>query len=197
VSDENDVRRQLLEETLDAFRREHSDLQDTWKALETKAQSSVGVSGVFIGFTLAFAKDITADTSRVIIVLTLLALILLTAALMTGALSLRLREVTDAPSGDNVRALIWPIVQLPDTAEVEARRLGALGDQTRQWRDTVSAVRLENASKAKWTFQSQVLLLSAIIVAALLAGISVLERAGTPPATQPSPDVIINEMHEL
>jgi len=55
-------REKAAAEIIAAYESEFDRLEDTWKGLETKAQGTITVAGVFIGFVLAFAKDLSTTT---------------------------------------------------------------------------------------------------------------------------------------
>ena len=155
----------LRKAALSAYEAEHSRLVDVWKALESKAQATVAIAGIFIGGTLALAKDIKPDADPLTRVAIFLLTCILLGVVICGIQALRVTDVAGAPGGESLEGLAAALLALPP-AELPDRMPRFFGDVSGIWRKANAEHRTVNEKKARWIAWGQWLLLSAIVAAA-------------------------------
>ncbi len=166
----SELRKQLRDDVLSAYEQEHTRLVETWNSLESKAQATVAIAGIFIGGMLALAKDITPETGFLARIIILVPTIILLATVLCAALALTIQTVEDAPEGDNVRAFVDDLLAVDTAEELSERMPRYLGDRSKIWSATNSEHFAANEQKAGWIQRAQWLLFAAIVTAALVVG---------------------------
>ncbi len=158
---------ELVRESLAAQKEEYQELSETWRQLETKAQGTIAVSGVFLAAAFAFVRQLTASASIFERVLLIVGIALLVLSVSLSIWALRIRRVPKAPIGDAIDRLVSNLEQRGE--QISQDRLANLvHEQTRMWRRTNESVQVANNGKAKRVFAAQCLLLSAILVVAVV-----------------------------
>jgi hypothetical protein len=156
-----ELRNDLAKDLVENCKLEHADAAATFNALDTKAQNTITIAGIFLASSLAFFKletlqFLVANGSTVI-----LFLVGLTAAILIAAIGFCLSALwpREVPLGNVLRAvdvaetiLNDPIETLPD------HYLGRLMEQAHEWNRLSQKIRDKNVGKAKAIRNGQLLL---------------------------------------
>lgn len=134
--------------------------------LESKAQASITVSGIFFAAAFAYARETAplSECARTTLLGCLSALLL---SVASALLALRVRQTSLAPQGTFVDGLVGDLLQLPDDRLTDESITRFGHDRIMQWKETVAATEAANRAKAKWVWASQMLLVAAMAGAAL------------------------------
>jgi hypothetical protein len=156
------MRRTLRQTVLDSYREEYKELSDVWKSLETKAQGTVTIAGIFIAAAFTFAKDLAntrLDYNGKLFLAA--AIIFLIPTIILSLLVLRRRTIKWIPAGTDVESWADAIEGVSDEDLADrARRL--IDEHSGVWKQTVESTREATAEKEKLLYAAQVLLLFAI-----------------------------------
>lgn len=162
------MRQLLRQRALDSYREEYKELSEVWKALETKAQGTVTIAGIFIAAAFTFAKDLAATRLDYYGNLFLgAAIILLIPAIICSVLVLWKRTVQSIPSAEDIEWWADLIRDTPDNA-LPDRICSFLDQQSIVWKETVASSRDAIERKAELLLVAQVLLLLAIGAASVV-----------------------------
>jgi hypothetical protein len=165
-----------LRGTLDAFKAEYSDLSDTWRHLDGKAQGTAATAGIFLAAAFAFVRSFSEGQvptgSRPALVI---ANVLLVASVILAVLALRIREVTAAPFGDRLEELTNDLMRIKNNEERRSRASDFIREQIEMWRRVNNEMSAENERKACLILTSQVLLLLAVLSVASITVAILLE----------------------
>jgi hypothetical protein len=162
------MRRFLRQTALDSYREEYKEFADVWKSLESKAQGTVTIAGIFIAAAFTFAKDLA--TTRLDFygnVFLGAAILLLIPTVICSVLVLWKRTVKSIPSGETVEQCADALVQTTDDDLADHTRR-FLDQQSALWKETVASTKEAIARKAELLHAAQVLLLLAIGAAAVV-----------------------------
>lgn len=155
--------RQLLRQmALDSYREEYKEFSDVWKALETKAQATVTIAGIFMAAAFTFAKDLAATRLDYYGNLFLgAAIILLIPTIICSVFVLWRRTVKSVPSGEDVESWADAIANTSDD-DLPDRTCRFLDQHSSVWKETVASTKEAIAEKERLLHLAQTLLLFAI-----------------------------------
>ncbi len=162
------MRRTLRQTVLDSYKEEYKELSDLWKSLETKAQGTVTIAGIFIAAAFTFAKDLTSTRLDFCSKLFLaVAILLLIPTVILSVLALRRRTIRWIPAGADVEQIADHIEDVPneDLAD-RARRF--IDEHSGIWKQTVESTREATTRKEELLNVAQILLLFAIGAATIV-----------------------------
>jgi hypothetical protein len=168
----------LFVEAIAAYRDEYKDLYDAWKNIDTKAQGTVAIAGIFLGavFTLAnpsptWAVKLSAE-DRGFLFLSAGALAL---AVVLAAVALWVVTAPRQVEGAKVRQLVTTAVggTAPDPTTVAKLRQ----DLSTLWQATNERFAADVEAKAKWLRMAQVTLVAGVL---LFATVTFLRIARAP-----------------
>jgi hypothetical protein len=161
------LRKDLLDQALLYSSKDYDFANSTYAALDSKAQATFGLAGVFVAGTVALlttigGPDQGSSFSQAMIVLTY---VLLVAAIVFAVISLRVRE-TDAPlRAGAVSKMTLEFIDVPDEELTQEMRTNWYREQLRVWERAADSVDAANKVKAMWLTAAQVMLLIAIVCA--------------------------------
>ena len=158
----------LLGLSLDSFREEYSELSETWRQLDGKAQATASMAGIFVGGLFAVLKLNPPALSGAERVLLTLAVAALAGAVVLSLLALFIRQVPAAPRGDTLHALVRDLLGLDDQDERHARVTKLLQDMIRMWSEANEQIHETNLWKARRLQWAQGVLLCGILLTAAL-----------------------------
>ncbi|HWN11811.1 MAG TPA: hypothetical protein VNO50_21470 [Pyrinomonadaceae bacterium] len=181
-----DLRAEIVENLLDSCKAEYSEAAATFTALDTKAQNTITVSGIFLAAALAFFRGAELQQLVTIGGATLILLAIVVLVLMLAIIfciwGMRIRDVPIADAAFSEKEarqiLKEPAESLNELFE------GHLFDQARNWNSLSSAVREANDRKAWAVRWGQLLLGSAILLVALLLIYTLYSVWSMPPAVK-------------
>jgi hypothetical protein len=166
----------LIELALERARYEYTELAENWKQLDTKAQGTGALSGVFLAAVFAFSQQ----TSPLLAVpwikgLALGLVFLLTAAILCAVLSLWTREAQMPPDAETVRDQVKAFLgaDLDDVAR-RAERDAILAGFLDEWVAANATLSARNAAKVRWLMRAQSLLVIGALISAGLTAVRVL-----------------------
>ncbi|HEX8691791.1 MAG TPA: hypothetical protein VF746_05195 [Longimicrobium sp.] len=161
----------LLKLAVEAHSETYRDLTQSWRSLETKAQGTAAISGIFLAGAFAFAREIPegarAGTTELLIVTVLL-------LVLSAGFSLwvqRIRLMPTAPSSLLAPQWIAAIRSQVPRAEWPERLVGFYEEYDRNWGTTNAALVNILGKKARSLVVAQILLLAA---AGCVVGVTIL-----------------------
>lgn len=156
------MRRTLRQTVLDSYREEYKELSDVWKSLETKAQGTVTIAGIFIAAAFTFAKDLASTRLDYPGKLFLAgAIIFLIPTIILSVLVLRRRTIKWIPAGTDVEQWADDIENVPNE-ELPDRARRFIDEHSGVWKETVASTKKATAEKEALLYAAQILLLFAI-----------------------------------
>jgi len=160
----------LLKRALESYGDHYKDLNETWRGLDTKAQGTAAVAGVFIAASFAFVAKLPAGLGGAARALLGLALLLLAATVVAAMSSMFVRTVRYPPSGPGIFKLVKDIREAGDPESGPSDRLPAFyQDQQRLWDKCIQDCQGKLDSKASLLKWAQGLLTASALIAVVLA----------------------------
>ena len=145
-------RTKILQDSLDSFKEEHRELSDTWRHIETKAQGTAAIAGIFVASVFAFIRFLSEDSAQIEKVLLVFALFFLGLSILFSIAALWVREVTAAPVGDTLHKLVSDLLDAGKAKTAE--NLDKLvRDQVSIWSDVNEEIHNTNHGKARHLFR--------------------------------------------
>lgn len=166
----------LIELALERARYEYAELAENWKQLDTKAQGTGALSGVFLAAVFAFGQQNSPMLTIVAVKAVAIALVLLlTAAILCAVICLWTREAQMPPDAHTVRDQVRTFLgaDLDDESRL-AEREALLNGFLDEWVSANATVAARNATKARWLTRAQVLLVAGAVISAGLTCVRVL-----------------------
>lgn len=184
---------ELAKSTLGIYNTQYADLSDRWKAIDTKAQGSVAIAGIFIGGVFTLARDITCKTSGDEVRLMIVVVVFLLSSSICSALALLARKARrPLPEGPQLKQWdsvsqrldrLRPTDNADDGTKAHAIRdacsvaIGYFGDTFGPMRDAVFDMEKVVERKAGLLQVGQILLLIAIGCGAVLVVVTIAYRS--------------------
>lgn len=162
----------ILDDSLDAFKEEYRELSETWRHIETKAQGTVSIAGIFIAAAFAFVHYLSETAPSCERLLLGLALALLGLCVLLSIAALAVREVKAAPIGETLYGMVTELVDAGEARDAESID-NFVRDQIGLWNEVNEEVRAVNHSKARYLLCAQVALVAALVTVATLAMIRI------------------------
>lgn len=160
------MKERLVRDALDSYKEEYRELCENWRGLESKAQSTITICGIFLAGMLAFVRGLSSTSSTAETWILIIAAVWLTAATLSSLGVVRLRSVSAAPSGDDLDGLIDDLLDAED-GDTPERFIAYTRDHAHLWSDVNRDLERVNKIKAKWLFAAHALLISGVIFAAV------------------------------
>jgi hypothetical protein len=166
------MRDSLRASLLGAFSDQYKESNETWRALDAKAQATTTVSGIFLAAAFAYAREIgsLSDFQRWLLVTALLFLLTSVALCL---LALRIQEAVAPPLGTFVATGILSLTRL-DVVPTEEALDRFFQDRVKEWREAIGTVSSRNARKASLVWFGQLLLGLAMLPVAIFTVIRVV-----------------------
>lgn len=172
--DVNEIRHNLHSSVIEAYANEYKELAETWRNLESKAQSAITVAGIFIAGAFAYVREIKPPTHTTEKVLLEVSVGFLIASVVLSILALRLRKVAAPLMGDNMNTMVGDLLQLSDDENFLKRLPDHYNDQSGLWRKVKEETHAANQSKARFLWWSHITLVIAIVVVACITVLKVI-----------------------
>jgi hypothetical protein len=163
------LRKDLLDQALLYSSKDYDFLNGTYGALDSKAQATFGVAGLFIAGTVALLGTLSGpdDLSTLSQVLIVATYVLLVGAVLCSVASLRVRQTNAPLRGSAVSKMTLEFIDLPDEEITDEMRTNWYREQLRVWDDATQSIEAANGAKARWLTVSQITLLVAIVCAGI------------------------------
>lgn len=164
---------QLLEKTLQACTDEYKEKSTIFAALDSKAQNTISVSGIFLGAALAFIRaDALADLVRTAgqpaVFLLGGAILSLLAAVVTCLIGMRVRAVAGPMGANTLAEMVGDLLTLKPSELDDIRLENHLQHQITIWQKTLEHTGRANENKGRTVFAGQLFLALAIVLVAFL-----------------------------
>ena len=169
-----EIHERMRKATLDAYLEEYKQLKETWRSIETKAQGSIAVAGIFIAGGLAFLTKLEAHLGRADKALLFIGLTCLIGSVILSILVLRTKVANVPPLGSIVGAYALGMLRLKSVDDLEVHTGAFFRDVVTGWRNIIGEVTAANASKARTLWVAQLFLILAILVVAVLSLIKLI-----------------------
>ena len=156
-----DPRERLVRDALDAYKEEYTELSETWRNLDAKAQGTIAICGIFLAGMLAFVRTLSATATTCEQWLLTITAALLGLSIFFALLVLRVQTVQSPPIGESLDTIISELLAAEDGMTPE-RLLNYSHDQTRMWSTTNRDVGRVNDNKAGNLIKAQYILVGAI-----------------------------------
>ena len=183
MTDRPEASSDLLRLALEGYREEYRDLSETWRNLDGKAQGSGAIAGIFLAAVFAWVRPLAAGAGTLERVLLCASIVLLVASVVAAVLALQVRTVSAPPLGEETGKMIDDLLRPENVGELPERIPRLFQDQIRAWRATNRETADANLGKADRVRDSQVALLAAAALVAVLSVLAVfggLSQAGRP-----------------
>jgi hypothetical protein len=164
-----EVKDNLKKALLESYLTEYKELMETWRSLETKAQSSLTVNGFFIAAAFAFVGRLEAETTLPEKLFLGGMIILLCLSVWRAMAALKTGEIPSPPIGGGLCKFATDLINVSDDSEFRERLPRFTGDQVRKWNRTIEAANKMIESKIHILRNSQHCLMIAVAFAAILA----------------------------
>lgn len=164
----SETKNTLRETILESFVNEYKELADTWRNLETKAQGTAGIAGIFIAGALGYLHDLSGSVylyEKIFLTVTIACLV---STVVSSVLVLRIRKISSPPLGEYMDKLINDLFEIDDDKDFFERVPLVVTDRISAWKRVIHDAAASNAVKAKHLWRAQLFLITAIISVALL-----------------------------
>jgi hypothetical protein len=160
-------------EVLDSYKKEFDSLVGSFRDLDSKAQGTVAIAGVFLAAALAFMNREGVLNSYVSRNLAIFIVLSLTAAIAFSVQALRIRRLPNLPSGDDVSGLLQALAKAGDQDELKERLVYFCGDAAALWRSCIRQRREVNEEKADhiWSAQKSLMFAAACVATLILSSV--------------------------
>lgn len=162
-----DLRVELSRFQVDAYREEFAELVDSWKALETKAQGTAAVAGIFFAAVFAFVRDLEGKADLLRGYGLIIATASLGLAVGAGLMALRIRKIPRPPLGADTQKLVNDLLAL-ESSELGQRLPLFYNDLSGRWAKVNNDLADANDKKSTWLLVSQALLALAILIVGIV-----------------------------
>jgi hypothetical protein len=168
------VRDQVLLDAITSFQDEYKELYDTWKSIDSKAQATATIAGIFLAAAFALARDVPTTFLPHQRTMLAVAIGLLVVTICLCLFGLQIRRISSAPIGENSKELIDDL--LPTlTPSMQGARLSAfIKDRYDLWELTNADFKRKSSGKALWVTLGQGSLVAAIAVATTVTLLAVI-----------------------
>ena len=172
MSETQDPETQLLRDTLDAYKEEHSELSENWRNLDGKAQGVIAVAGILLAGMFAFVRTLSQAATCGERWFVTVAAISIMASIALALVVLWIRTVPAAPLGESLEPLVDDLLDSEDGMEPD--RLHNLSrDHARMWKSTNVEIQKVNEFKARYVQRAQGVLMLGIVVVVIFTLIKV------------------------
>ena len=176
MATDSNPRQTLLTDALGQYRAEYALLADRWKVLETKAQGTAAIAGIFVAGVFAITRDLDEATPFYELWLLAGVILLLTTAILFAVRALFIRNLVDPPAGSQLEQVAMDVVTLDD--EQFADHLPAVySEQFTVWREANEALRHAVVAKAVAVWRGQLVLAAAVLLMAMVCLVVVLTKS--------------------
>jgi hypothetical protein len=155
---------------LDSYREEYRELSDNWRSLDTKAQGTAAIAGIFLAAALAFVRELAkglASFDRALLVLAITTLFLV---VLLAVFAMKVRQVEMAPNGEDFERMTDDLLSPELLHELPTRLPALVRDRAKVWRQVNAKVAEQNGRKAELlSWSTWGLAISALLIAILIA----------------------------
>jgi hypothetical protein len=158
-----ELKKNLIQFTYDRTEHEHDELSETWKLLDSKAQASAGIAGVFVAASFAFVRNTALQIDVTEKWLLSLALIMLAASIFSAVVAMLIRSVAMPLSGSDTAISVGDILKQPES-ELAERQNNLIVDVVIQWANVNARIKELLIKKGRRVEFSQASLVGASVI---------------------------------
>lgn len=169
MSFETDVGKaaEAFEFAFDRVQAEYGELSDNWKQLDSKAQATATIAGIFMAASFAFIRNSALQLTGLERVLLLFVLASLIVSILLAVAAMFVRTVPVPPTPENIAEMVSDLLETAPK-EHEERLGGLIADTINAWLPINRELRKELLVKASKLENSQwALVVAADLMAAL------------------------------
>ncbi|MDN7178579.1 hypothetical protein M0D69_11205 [Caballeronia sp. SEWSISQ10-4 2] len=167
-----DLHQKELLYAMERAEREYKSFCDTWDGIDRKAQITTTIAGAFLAalFTFIPRFDKHADVLLIVLVLTVMAVLLVSIAASLWALSARSSTLPPCAS-DFLPKLLTRIESESDMAQFKEKQLAMYQEWAGEWLEANASVDLANHSKSRPLWMGQVALFVAAVMTVFIGAV--------------------------
>ncbi len=158
---------------LSAYEDEYKDLVESWRSLETKAQGTGAIAGVFLAAGATLSKTLLTTAPIWIRLAFAPSFVLVILAIAYSVRGLRVKVVARRPEGSSIERLAQPVLRTPEVALKESGKK-FIQDQLEAWRKTNHEFDETVKTKAAAVSRAQALLAWAAFTFAIYSIIAIV-----------------------
>jgi hypothetical protein len=156
-----------LQQAIEAYKESYRDFADNWRAMETKAQGSVAIAGLFVAGVFALVRDKAPGMppfERVVLGATIVSLLL---TIYWAIRVLAVRDVEGPVRGETLQKVAEDFQVLP-VDERNRYRQPYQVSVCLLWKERLQELAKEGSSKAEQLYRAQFCLTVAVALAGIL-----------------------------
>jgi len=165
--DKKEVRSELTRFVLDSLINEYKELADTWKTLDTKAQGTGTIAGVFLAAIFTWSRDLPAGFTCANKFGLGVALLFLIVVVLLSLFALAVREHDDLPQGRSVKGMYSDLNDVDLQQEHFDRFLGGLIEKWGQTNEQISAHNIAKGLYVRWAQYILVIAMGVVVMVCL------------------------------
>ena len=163
--DPTEVEARLRREALASYHDVYRDLAENWRHLDSKAQGTTAIAGVFLAGALALINTLPEDALDSTKIAYTASVVLLTASIALSVWALMIRDYFDvAPWGDSLHKVVEELIDSGEHADPDVLRRH-VGTQRKMWSEAVEKIAQINSDKAMTLKWAQGVVFAAVFVA--------------------------------
>ncbi len=178
MEEKDEIREKIENTLLEAYRNEYKEHISIWQNLESKAQGTVAMSGVFLAGIFAFIRQLGDQSNDVIRVLLVFAIIFLALSLLSCILVLKTRKRPALPGGAIVEKIVVDLIEGSANNVSASQYLLFIRDQTKAWSRVNMEINKINNDKAKHLWIAHRFIISSLGIVLLIATLNIF-KGGT------------------
>ncbi|MEP0872397.1 hypothetical protein NDA01_21515 [Trichocoleus desertorum AS-A10] len=158
----------LLEQALERYEAEYSELFDRWRGLESKAQVALTTSGIFVSASGLLVKEVGSTFPSEMNLALAFAIALLVLSVTCSVTVLVVRPLESSPTGEGYTKYALDALRVIERLDngIADYQIHLIQDKIRVWQDTVVSLRDGNDLKAQCLKTAQYLLLAGLLLVA-------------------------------
>lgn len=164
-----ELRKSLQTAVLDSYSEKYKELSEIWRNLETKAQGTITIAGIFIAGALAYIREISPQTYLYEKLFLGISIVCLIICVIYSILALYIRDVSGSPIGKILDDLAQKFFKVKNDKDFQAYIEKFPVNQCAAWRKTEESVCKEIKLKADHLLKAHIFLVLAVLIIALLS----------------------------
>ena len=162
-----------LEESI----REWNQVAQRFRDLDSKAQATATVSGVFIAAAFAFIEQLSIQKEWYVLGIVSIGLFLLASSVVLSVVAMKIRTHRGTPGGKYTLVLIEDVLRAAENGrDIGKLEVGFYVEHATQWQQGAHAIRESNKRKGRTIEVAQWLLVVAILIVAFVIIFSFLNK---------------------
>lgn len=160
----------LLEQALERYEAEYSELFERWRGLESKAQAALTTSGIFVSASGLLVREVSSTfppEMNLVLAIAIASLVLSVVVCSVGVLAVR--QLQTSPTGEGYTRLALDTLEVMEGLAngIADYKINLIQDKIRIWDASVVNLRKSNDLKAKCLQTAQHLLVTGLLFVAV------------------------------